>query len=133
MDSRRVCGTGHPQVFIDGGGGDDITVHRRDFPVAVWEGHPNHEPGNKPQEEGKGFHYRVHASFEFLSQAGKLCRAGPSAPEVQRPGTLVITSKALMLSKSPNESLIPKNPLKSSSIVLSSVFRVKRGVLNKLR
>lgn len=38
-----------------------------------------------------------------------------------------------MLSKSANESLILKNPLKISSIVLDSISRVQRGVLNKLR
>lgn len=68
MDPRRVRGAGHPQVFIDGGGGDDVTVHRGDFPVSVWEGHSNHQPGNKPQEEGEGFHYGIHASFELFSQ-----------------------------------------------------------------
>lgn len=101
--------------------GDDITVHRRDFPVAVWEGHSNHEPGNEPQKEGKGFHYRVHASFAFFSQAGKRWCAGLSAPEVQRPGTRVIGSKALMLLKSTDESLIAKHPSRFPPL-FSTVF-----------
>lgn len=106
--------------------GDDITVHRRDFPAAVWEGHSNHEPGNKPQKEGEGFRYRVHASFAFSSQAGKRWCAGLSAPEVQRPGTRVIGSKALMLLKSTDESLIAKHPLEISSIVLNCVAELKK-------
>lgn len=56
----RVGCTGHPQVFIDGGCGDNVTIHWWNLPVSVWKGDPNHQPGQKPQEEGKSFHYCIH-------------------------------------------------------------------------
>lgn len=60
MNPCRVGCAGHPQVFIDGWCGDNVTIHRRNLPVSVWKGNPNHQPGQKPQEEGKSFYYCIH-------------------------------------------------------------------------
>lgn len=113
MDSRGVRGTGHPQVFIDGGGGDDVTVHRGHSPVAVLEGRSNHEPGSKAQKQGKGFHARVHASLDYLSRAGRLWCAAASAPQIQRPGGGQLESsdafetyKSIINSKEPTQDFL---------------------------
>lgn len=63
VNSCRVRRTGHPQVFVDGRCGDNITIHCGDLPVSIWEGDPNHQPTQKPQKEGKSFHYCIHASL----------------------------------------------------------------------
>ena len=60
MNPRRICRTRHPQVFVDGGGGDDIPVDGGRPPVTVRQAHPKHHPTNEPQNQSHYFHNRIH-------------------------------------------------------------------------
>lgn len=60
MDPCRIRRTGHPQVFIDGGGGDDIPINGGGLPVTVGQGDPYHHPANEPQQQSHYFHNRIH-------------------------------------------------------------------------
>lgn len=74
VNSCRVSCTGHPEVFIDGWCGDNVTVHCRDLPVAIRNGDPDHQPGQKPQKEGQSFHYLIHAPLFRLSNRAVIQR-----------------------------------------------------------
>lgn len=56
----RVRRTRHPQVLVDGGGGDDVPVDGRRPPVAVRQGDPHHHPTDEPQQQSHDFQYLIH-------------------------------------------------------------------------
>ena len=60
MNPRRIRRTRHPQVFIDGGGGDDVPVDGGRPPVTVGQAHPQHHPTDEPQNQSHYFHNRIH-------------------------------------------------------------------------
>ena len=60
MDPGSVGGTRHPQVLIDGGGGDNTAVDGRSFPVTVRYGDPNQNPTHESKEQSNDFYYGVH-------------------------------------------------------------------------
>lgn len=55
-----IRGTRHPEVFVDGGGGDDAPVHGGSPPVAVGQAHPHHHPTDEAQHQSHYFHDRIH-------------------------------------------------------------------------
>ena len=80
VDPCGVSGAGHPEVLIDGGRGDDVSVHRGDFPVSVRERNTDHQPANESQEQCKTFHYRIHSpAFLLLQNLCGAVRRGGSA------------------------------------------------------
>lgn len=62
--------TRHPQVFIDGGGGDNVPVHGGGPPVAVRQAHPHHHPPEEPQYQSNYFHNRIHDP-SLVDESGK--------------------------------------------------------------
>lgn len=56
----RIRRARHPQVFVDGGGGDDVAVHGGRPPVTVGQAHPHHHPSQEPQDERHYFHDWIH-------------------------------------------------------------------------
>lgn len=50
----------HPEVFVDGGGGDDTPVHGGGFPVPVGQAHTRHHPSQEAQQEPHDFQARIH-------------------------------------------------------------------------
>lgn len=75
----RICRTRHPQVLVDGRGGDDAPVHRGRPPVAVGQTNSNHHPADEAQEHSHYFHNRIHddhssavASRKTLSRSQNL-------------------------------------------------------------
>lgn len=60
MNSRWISCTGHPQVFIYGGGGDDVPIDGGGPPVTVGQGDPHHHPSSKSQNQSHYFHNWIH-------------------------------------------------------------------------
>lgn len=60
MNASGVCGTRHPEVLVDGGGGDDAAVHRGGPPVTVRYAHPDHHPADEAQHHSHHFHDWIH-------------------------------------------------------------------------
>lgn len=77
VNSRRVGGAGHPEILIDGGRGDNVTVHCWHSPVPIGKGDPDHQPSQEAQEEGKRFHDGIHNSTIALDP-GCLFRTFPT-------------------------------------------------------
>ncbi|TNN71946.1 hypothetical protein EYF80_017734 [Liparis tanakae] len=60
MHAGGVRRTRHPQVLVDGGGGDDVPVDGGDLPVTVRQGDPHHHPSDERQHQSHYFHNRIH-------------------------------------------------------------------------
>ena len=63
--------TRHPQVFVDGGGGDDVPVDGGRPPVTVRQGDPDHHPPDEPQHQSHYFHNRIHDASSAQQQSAK--------------------------------------------------------------
>lgn len=60
MHPSRIRRTRHPQVLVDGRGGDDAPIHRGRPPVTVGQTNPNHHPADEAQQHSHCFHNRIH-------------------------------------------------------------------------
>lgn len=60
VHSGGVRGARHPEVFIDGGGGDDSAVDGGHLPVTVGQAHTSQHPSQEGQHQRHDFHDRIH-------------------------------------------------------------------------